>query len=988
MEKQEPPLELLPVLLLSNGTISFDSVAAAEVSLEEDIRSLPKLWSIEWADSPKLFLTRQQLRKLAQTLGDQNAPLSSISIPVTVVKAPTAEGSAAEGEKLNACSLMDASPLAGRGCLSATLSAELAGAGFVSASDIPSNADGDAEGGVPVPSTPSAASFSVTLSLSSPILSSPLTAPTDPSTVSSLLPLPPTITSSVDGSVISTPIDPLEDLRKEISAAVKAIAQEYVMMFPHGMVATAGGKAISSGEATVSVTMADRKAEFLHYLSTNGAYHAFKEGLKPKIQLVVRHLYGPRGQALGRSALMKDVITDSGEASRKGDENSPALLDKVLAELYTVLIKESNAVMNDMFSATIVAKDTLQQELSALATQAEPSSAIDDENETLLQAHNRLLLLADDAESDGRIRESEEWHLERLLLCSNEKRLGSVPAICHHGHDQIARFYLRQAATVTAARPRTPESAAIVAGNLNKARQALQSAYACDPSPQQWPTLMLLGCVLAELGQTDKGIESMKSALTMQATQTSDMPSFGDFDGYDSDTLCGIPSTSSDSSSSTVDPLYYAILAAMMARSNQPVRARKALRLADRCFVVGNHNPPVATHGSPKRTLVLLLAKASTFLSDNAIVSLASSAYTLAIDCETAVTTKAHAKNLSAATPPFIRYCLRLAQSKLNSLENGTAGGLEAAEAAVLVAVDQLDIINSNLAVASSAPPVLAINALLSALNVATTMGNVALIASKYFIQGCRLLLQAGRTSEAFSVAASACRVHASSSLFLLLGISCLKDDRLDDAEDALVEANLLDNRNSSVWAYLALLCLATGKLLLLLFRRIHHHISDSLFQLVSRCCVSGAKRLSEAEACLYQALRLGLTNTPLLRELATAFMSCDKLTVAEDLIRRAIAGEEKSGSVDLQTSGGKGNPYYRKLLGDVLAGQQQAASAIEEYKKVIANENVFGGSEDEEVRVAAAEKCLSLLQALGRNEEAVAVKEILSSLRVVSLQK
>lgn len=131
---------------------------------------------------------------------------------------------------------------------------------------------------------------------------------------------------------------------------------------------------------------------------------------------------------------------------------------------------------------------------------------------------------------------------------------------------------------------------------------------------------------------------------------------------------------------------------------------------------------------------------------------------------------------------------------------------------------------------------------------------------------------------------------------------------------------------------------------------------------------MAGSKRLPEAEACLYQSLRLGLSQTPLLRELSTAFMACDKLATAEDLIRRALAAEAASP-----------NPHYRKLLGDVLAGQQQAARAVEEYKAVIAD-----GEGDTALRLLAADNCLALLETLGRSEEAAAVKEICGSLRGV----
>jgi predicted Zn-dependent protease len=171
----------------------------------------------------------------------------------------------------------------------------------------------------------------------------------------------------------------------------------------------------------------------------------------------------------------------------------------------------------------------------------------------------------------------------------------------------------------------------------------------------------------------------------------------------------------------------------------------------------------------------------------------------------------------------------------------------------------------------------------------------------------------------------------------LLAAICLLRSDRVADAEVALRDANLLDNRNCEVWAYQALLCLTCG-----------------------------FHRLPEAEAALQQTIRLGLCASPILRELATAFIAMDKLQTAEDLIRRALASE-----------GNKGSSYTRKLLGDVLAGQQQAASAVNEYQAILDDEY-----SENPLKLQAAEQCFALLNTLGRKEEANTVAEILRSLK------
>lgn len=501
-----------------------------------------------------IFLHRSQARKLVALI--EKDPTHAY-LPLTMKKMPTPESMAVEGGEIFATAVVELKDLLSPDSTIVALTAGLQG-------DQMENSQ-----------------FTIKALLSSPLI--PKSAldtlkdkPIHGNTEGSLRPAD--VISAKVVSVNDPNRDPLLDLREEISQTLERIAQEYLSLYPsnnnnsrRSSPNLADQIPPNAGKENESSAKEEKKVEFLNYLTTNGIFHELKENLKPKVQLVIKERYSNRGRALGKSDTMKQLdLQDSADllSSSPGNKVSgEECVESVLNELYVFLLKECSIVLNSLFSDTVIDYNTSEVGKNAL---------IDDEEETKLQLFNKLLQQATDCYADNRFYTAESCHLERIQLTNHIVSLGSDPAIVHDAYYQYANLLLSQAATTTLITAfSTNNDTNSFDSKINelklKAREALAIAYGSKEG--MWSTGLLYAAVLIESEQFDQAEAILDKVLLTQLSAAKvdyQLPSFVDFDGYESDKLC------------PVDPKVYGLLATYFSLQQQPIKARKALLMANR----------------------------------------------------------------------------------------------------------------------------------------------------------------------------------------------------------------------------------------------------------------------------------------------------------------------------------------------------------------------------------------------------------------------
>jgi len=198
------------------------------------------------------------------------------------------------------------------------------------------------------------------------------------------------------------------------------------------------------------------------------------------------------------------------------------------------------------------------------------------------------------------------------------------------------------------------------------------------------------------------------------------------------------------------------------------------------------------------------------------------------------------------------------------------------------------------------------------------------------FLRLGQLLIDNGGAEQlerAKQVFLKACTTFSTASSWLGVGIACYMRGQYDQAEEALVEANIADNQNGVVWAYICLTCMQL-------------------------------KRDDEADKALQFALQRGVDRAVVLQELGVVYVAAGKPTIAEGALRRALMLREDA--------------TVRVSLADAVAAQSRHDDAICEYLKVVES----GVAEDETQKTHALEQLVKMLESVNRPEDAKKIQK------------
>ncbi|CAM9213823.1 unnamed protein product, partial [Choristocarpus tenellus] len=390
--------------------------------------------------------------------------------------------------------------------------------------------------------------------------------------------------------------DAEKELKEEIDAFITAILHEYTKLF------------MSPGKETEENTAMERQKRLFYTLNTGGVYHSFRERLKPRIQRVVKKMFGA-------------APTPGGHES-----------DDFVAKLYAYLVEQATIVLN--------------QKIRDIEAKATSEYLPRDEKGTLEERVEELEMLAMDAEAQGSSEEARARHEDRIEAATAVAniRQGTVP-LRINVEDTLFKM---KKCEKSGYRVHQKDYAhySLRNGTLDRAVLCFEESLSvsCPGSDSQLDRMARLAAVFLEIGQFEK------ARTLLEEVQDKRLPEVevGE-EGYNTDQL-----------SKFVPSRVHALCCLLRDVNGEAQGARRSLYLgvaAMRKEERENGGDVVEERksGAPRRTAVYLMHNLCTWLLELRLVKMARRAYNVAEESERVTIRKAQERGLPTRTPTSLR---------------------------------------------------------------------------------------------------------------------------------------------------------------------------------------------------------------------------------------------------------------------------------------------------------------------------------------------
>nr|XP_020861833.1 cilia- and flagella-associated protein 70 isoform X2 [Phascolarctos cinereus] len=565
----------------------------------------------------------------------------------------------------------------------------------------------------------------------------------------------------------------VDDYHAQIRNIATAILEEYHKMF---------GKELTTGKDLDNQTLENHKCQLNYELNCSGKYFAFKEQLKHAVVKIVREKY------------LKTTAFENQEE-----------LQAFISELYIFLVDQMHVTLNqskpDETQTTAVATSTTSEQLRLFAYEAQvnedfPLATVyyeerlvrDNQNlEHWLDYGSFCLLTNDILKAQECFRKAlslNQTNIDSLLLC------GLVAIMMEHYEE--AEIFFEDA---TCLEPANAVAWTLLGLFYEIQNNDIRMEMAFHEAAKQLHARLAKEKSIVETVDVEGKLESSLTALGAVTAS----PSKGNVPqglGDDISTLDEFLEEPSKPQSETVEQQKLALLPQDLSPTDRNSKSfclsKEIPKTVSKSQISSSALASSALHGVSQRPSTIFM-ETTRFL--------------MKVDAVQYVHRVLAHELLYPQGGPSCEYYLVLAQTHL--LEKDFAKAEE-----YLHAASQMDYLNPNVWGLKGHFFYLSGNHAEAKECYERTLSFVVDAAEMHFIylRLGSIYLEEGEYEKAKNTYLLACKKSPSCLTWLGVGIACYRLEELTEAEDALSEANAMNNYNAEVWAYLTLVCLKAGR--------------------------------------------------------------------------------------------------------------------------------------------------------------------------------